>query len=182
MIKKIRGLTKVFIKEYFENLYIFNKNPKKTSKKSIFMWIIIINIIVISFFSYKIIDWLNIRGKAILFLQIYFPIIATIFLLQIALICSNIFFFSKDLELILPLPIKPTELLIAKFNNTLSIMYAMEILFLAPPLSITDIENLENLTTRYNFSYSVISDREKINRKNRNSKIEIYLNREVKDE
>ena len=56
------------------------------------------------------------------------------------------------------------------------------IMFLAPPLSITDIENLENLTTRYNFSYSVISDREKINRKNRNSKIEIYLNREVKDE
>lgn len=56
------------------------------------------------------------------------------------------------------------------------------IIFLAPPLSITDIENLENLTTRYNFSYSVISDREKINRKNRNSKIEIYLNREVKDE
>ena len=145
MIKKIRGLTKVFIKEYFENLYIFNKNPKKTSKKSIFMWITIINIIVISFFSYKIIDWLNIRGKAILFLQIYFPIIATIFLLQIALICSNIFFFSKDLELILPLPIKPTELLIAKFNNILSIMYAMEILFLAPPLLIYGLIVARNL-------------------------------------
>lgn len=136
MIKKIKELSKIFIKDYFQNLYIFSKNTKKINKKSVFTWLIIIVIIAISFISYKIIDWLNARGQAIYFLQIYFPIIATIFLFQITLICSNVFYFSKDLEYILPLPIKPLELLISKFNNVVSIIYGMEALFLIMPLVI----------------------------------------------
>ena len=79
--------------------------------------LIIIVVIAISLMSYKIIDWLNARGQGILFLQIYFPILATVFLFQSAIICSSVFYFSKDLEYILPLPIKPLELLIANPNK-----------------------------------------------------------------
>lgn len=145
MIKKIKELTKIFIKEYFENLYLFSKDTKKINKKSIFTWLIIIVMITISFLSYKIIKWLNVRGQATFFLNIYFPIIATIFLFQTALICSNVFYFSKDLEHVLPLPIKPLELLIAKFNNVISIIYGMEILFLGPPLIIYGLIVTRNL-------------------------------------
>lgn len=134
MIKKIIELSKIFIKDYFQNLYIFNNNTKKLNKKSSFACLLIISMIALTFVSYKTINWLNNIGQSILFLKIYFPIAATIFMFQAILICSNVFFFSKDLEYILPLPIKPIELLIAKFNNVISITYGMEALFLAMPL------------------------------------------------
>ena len=134
MIKKIIELSKVFIKDYFQNLYIFNNDTKKINKKSMFSWLLIITVFAITFLSFKIINWLELRGQEILFLKIYFPIIATIFMFQAILISSNVFFFSKDLEYILPLPIKSVELLISKFNNVISITYGMEALFLAMPL------------------------------------------------
>ena len=134
MIKKIIELSKIFIKDYFQKLDIFNKENKKINKKSIFTWLLLITIITITFLSFKIINWLNSAGQAILFLKIYLPIIATILMFQAILICTNVFFFSKDLEYILPLPIKPIELLIAKFNNVIFISYIMELIFLAIPL------------------------------------------------
>lgn len=134
MIKKINELSKVFIKDYFENLNIFNKDTKKVNVKSIFVWLIIILSFALGYLSYKIIGYLNDIGQPVLFLKIYFPIIATIFMFQAILICSNVFYFSKDLEYILPLPIKPIELLIAKFNNVISIIYGTELIFLGIPL------------------------------------------------
>lgn len=133
MNKKIIELSKIFIKDYFQNLYIFNNN-KKINKKSAFSWLLVITVLMITFMSFKIIKMLEASGKAVLFLQVYLPILASIFMFQAILICSNVFFFSKDLEYILPLPIKPVELLIAKFNNVISITYSMEILFLLMPL------------------------------------------------
>jgi len=48
-------------------------------------------------------------------------------------------------------------------------------LYLAPPLSTTDIANLETLSNDLAFNYNAISSKKKVNRKGRNSKIEIYL-------
>lgn len=146
MIKKIKELSKIFIKDYFQNLEIFNKNTGKINKKSIFSWLLIIAIIAITFLSFKVINWLDARGIAELFLKIYFPIMATIFMFQSILICSNVFYFSKDLEYILPLPIKPIELLIAKFNNVISIIYGMELIFLFMPLLIYGIIAARTIT------------------------------------
>ena len=98
---------------------------------------------MIGFISLKVIEALYARGQAILFLKIYLPILATIFMFQAILVCSNVFFFSKDLEYILPMPIKPIELLIAKFNNVISITYSMEGLFLFVPLVIYGIITLK---------------------------------------
>ena len=42
---------------------------------------------------------------------------------QVALASTNIYYFSKDLELVLPLPIKSDELLIAKFNILILNLY-----------------------------------------------------------
>ena len=48
-------------------------------------------------------------------------------------------------------------------------------LYLAPPLSTNDIKGLEELSMNLDFGYNAISDKEKIDRKNRNSLIEIFL-------
>lgn len=48
-------------------------------------------------------------------------------------------------------------------------------LYLAPPLSTNDLKGLEELSGELNFFYNAISDKTKINKKNRNSLIEISL-------
>lgn len=48
-------------------------------------------------------------------------------------------------------------------------------LYLAPPLSTNDLRGLEELSSELNFFYNAISDKTKINKKNRNSLIEISL-------
>ena len=143
MIRKIMELSKFFIKDYFQNLYIFNKNTKKINKKSGIIWLLIIAVVIVGYVSLKVIEALYARGQAILFLKVYLPILATIFMFQAILVCSNVFFFSKDLKYILPMPIKPIELLIAKFNTVISIAYSMEGLFLVIPLLIYGIITLK---------------------------------------
>lgn len=145
MIKKIKILSNIFIKDYFQNLYIFNKDTKKVNKKSGAVWLAIISVLTIGLLSYKIIDFLVQAKQEILFLKIYLPILATIFIFQAILVCTNVFYFSKDLEYILPLPIKPIELLIAKFNNVISITYGMELLLLFAPLVIYGILTVKPL-------------------------------------
>ena len=44
------------------------------------------------------------------------------------------FYFSRDIENLLPLPLRPVEILAAKFTVTLLYEYLTEILFLAPIL------------------------------------------------
>lgn len=61
------------------------------------------------------------------------------------------------------------------FNIEYNIDNLQADVYLAPPLSTSDIAGLQNLTEKYNFTYNAISSKEKINRKNRNSKIEIFL-------
>ena len=145
MIKKIKILSNIFIKDYFQNLYIFNKDTKKVNKKSGAVWLAIISALTIGLLSYKIIDFLGQTRQEILFLKIYLPILATVFIFQAILVCTNVFYFSKDLEYILPLPIKPIELLIAKFNNVISITYGMELLLLFAPLIIYGILTVKPL-------------------------------------
>lgn len=54
-------------------------------------------------------------------------------------------------------------------------------LYLAPPLSTNDLKGLEELSSGMNFYYNAISDKTKINKKNRNSLIEISLEERQKE-
>ena len=51
MINRIKKLTKIFLKDYYQNLNIFNKKNNKLNKKSIYFWLIIIIIACISYIS-----------------------------------------------------------------------------------------------------------------------------------
>lgn len=136
MINRIIQLSNVFIKDYLSKLNIFNQEKKKINLKSSFVWMLIILIITLGYSSYQIVDFLNKVGQEVLFLKVYFPIVATIIIFQAIFVCGNVFYFSKDFEYILPLPIRPNELLIAKFINVMGIIYSTGIIFLGVPLLI----------------------------------------------
>ena len=71
MWRKINSLIKVFLKDTYQNFKVFNIKTKKIEKKSIFLWMIFIIIIAISFISYKIINLLVSVGQPQIFLNIY---------------------------------------------------------------------------------------------------------------
>lgn len=142
MIKKMRNiinLTKIFFKNSFQNPYIIDKKTNKINKKSIFVWLIIIVMFAISYLSYKIIDVLVDINQPTIFLNIFFLILNIIMIFQVIISSTNVYFFSKDLELVLPLPIKSEELLISKFNTILINLYFSELIFALFPLIIYGI-------------------------------------------
>lgn len=134
MIKNIKNLTKIFFKNSFQNPYLIDKKTNKINKKSIFTWMIIILMIAISFISFEIIKYLVSVEQPIIFLNVFFLIFNIIIIFQIILSSINVYFSKKDLDLILPLPIKIEELLIAKFNTILISVYFSELIFALFPL------------------------------------------------
>ncbi len=135
-MKKIISLTKVFIKEFYQNMPIFDKFQKKFNKKSMIFWLMAIVFFSIAYLSYEAIYFLKEIGQEPLFLNLYFLILGIVILFQTILICANIFFFSKDLEKVLPMPIRTIELLMAKFNTVLAMIYLTEAIIAFIPLTL----------------------------------------------
>ena len=135
-IKNIFNLTKIFFKNSFQNPYIIDPKTNKINKKSIFVWLILIVMVGISFLSYEVINELVKVGQPILFLNIFFLLFMMIIIFQIILASTNVYFFSKDLEVLLPLPLKSEELLISKFNTIVVNLYFSELIFAFFPLII----------------------------------------------
>ena len=134
MMNKIKKLTKIFLKDYYQNLNIINKKNNKINKKSIYAWLLIILIFSLIYVSTKIISFLIDAGQPILFLKIYLPIASIMIISQAIILICNINYYSKDLRDILSLPVKPIEILIAKFNTILTIIYFFEAIILIVPL------------------------------------------------
>lgn len=132
MIKKISLLTKVFLKDYYQSLKIIRNN--KLNKKSILTWMLIIFAFSLAYLSEEIISIFQKAGAPILFLKIYLPIIATIMIIQLITLICRICYYSKDLENVMSLPVKTREILIAKLNTVIVIMYFVEALFLVIPM------------------------------------------------
>ena len=132
MIKKIKNifnLTKIISKNSLQNPYLIDKKTNKINKNSPYIWIVIIVMVAIMFVSYKTIGELVKINKEYIFLNIFFLILMLIMIFQIILSSTNIYFFSNDLERLLPLPIKTEELLISKFNTILINLYFSEFIF-----------------------------------------------------
>ncbi len=154
MIKNIINLTKIFFKSSFQNPYLIDKKTNKINTKSIFLWLIVIVSIAISFISYKVIDLLINTNSPTIFLNIFFMLLNIIIIFQVILASINVYFSSDDLELVLPLPIKTEELLISKFNTILLNIYFTEFIFAFFPLVIYGI--LTNTAIIYYFYLLII--------------------------
>lgn len=140
MLKKLAVLTKISTKNYIENLNIYNKAERKINKKSSFFWIIIILSVAVLYLSNEILKELNNVGNISIFLNVYMLFVFTIMVLQSILISTNVFFYSKDIDNLISLPIKSNEILLTKFNTILSILYVTELFILLPPLILYGIK------------------------------------------
>ena len=138
-IKIIKDLTKIFLKSAYQDINIINKETKKINKRSVFVWLILIVSLALFYISNEIIKALVSSGYPEVFLSIYFLVLAIFIMFQTILVCTNIFYFSKDIELILPFPIKPVNLLIAKFNTLICTLNVTEAIFEIIPICIYGI-------------------------------------------
>lgn len=154
MIKNIIMLTKISTANFFQNFNVIDKQTKKINKKSSYFWILSIVLIAIFFVSYEVLDTLKEYGQTNIFLNIYMMFMFIIMLFQTILIYTNVFYFSKDIEILMPYPIKPIELLFAKFNTVLSLLYGTELIFMMLPMIMYGLD--AKMTLLYFISLIVI--------------------------
>ena len=128
MNKKIFILTKVLLKNSFQQ-YESSKKGKKVARNLLYILVFAYIMGLFGFFSYHIINTLQQIHQESIFIGIFLIGIAFFIILQGVVSATNVFYFSKDLEYILPLPLKPTEILISKLNVILITEYVVEILF-----------------------------------------------------
>lgn len=144
MMHKIAQLTKVFLKNSYQNNQMFpsksnHSNGKKIFMKLLYLILVLYLIGIFGFFSYGIIQALSLIHQEAVFLGLFFMAIAFLVIFQTIFTSINVFYFSKDLEFILPLPLKPVELLVAKFNTILITEYITEFVFAIGPVFIYGI-------------------------------------------
>ena len=136
-MNKIIQLTKVFLKTSFRIKGTSNQKTKTTTQK-VFTAIGILCLFayiagVFGFISYSMITMLNEIGQPGVFIGVALFGVAMLLIIQSVISCMNLFYFSKDIEYILPLPLKPHEIVIAKFNTLLITEYITVFAFLLVP-------------------------------------------------
>ena len=131
-MNKIWVLTKVFLKSSFQ-FGTENKNTssrlKKIAAKIGYAILILYLIGIFSFLSYQLIETLRTFGQESLFIGIFLLALLLLISIQTIFSAMNIFYFAKDIEQVLPLPIKPVELLLAKLNVLIISEYLIEFVF-----------------------------------------------------
>lgn len=135
-------LTKVFLKNSIFKNYSSKTEDNKSKRVMKIIGFALIYIYVIGIFgflSYEMIQSLLIVNQAGLFLGTFLLAVGVLILIQSIVSSMNLFYFSKDVENILPLPIKPYQILIAKFNVLLVTEYITVLLFALAPFIIYGI-------------------------------------------
>lgn len=131
-MKDIFVLTRVLIKG------LFNKtNEKKSSKKGkIILYILVYAYIggFVGYMSYECISSLILINQEKIFLELCFSAVIWLGIIQAIFTSLNILFFSKDIESLLPLPISPFKIIIAKFNCLIFSQYFTCFTVLVPVL------------------------------------------------
>lgn len=131
---KVVSLTKVLLKNSFQK---YSENNKKTSQigKVILYGILLVYLMgIFGFLSYGLITTLQQVHQEAMFIGIFLLGLALLTIIQSIISATNVFYFSKDLEYILPLPLKPREILISKLNVILVTEYIMELIFAVAPI------------------------------------------------
>ena len=126
MFKKIKSLTNIFAKDFLQRTKLIDP---ETNKKTIWFWMIIILAIAMIYISNEAITKLKSINQPEIFLNLYMVFLFLLITFQTIAISTNIYFFSKDLEFVMPLPIEPKILLISKFNTIIILIYVTEALF-----------------------------------------------------
>lgn len=146
MVKNIILLTKISARNLLENYDLLKKGENRLNKKSIYLWLVIIVLVVITLLSNQVIDMLQDIGQVEIFPNILISLVTIIMFMQTIIVSINVLYFSKDIESVLSLPIKSEELLISKINTILTILYSTEIIFALIPLILYGISNIMGIS------------------------------------
>lgn len=131
MLNNIINLTKVFFKTSF------NKSSKSKNKIVRVLLLILLFAYLTSafgFLSYEIIMGLKALNQEEAFLGLIFMAVITLTLFTTIVSTINVLYFSQDNQYVLPLPVRPLEILSAKLNTVLAYIYFEEAMFGLLPL------------------------------------------------
>lgn len=142
MKNKVISLTKVFLKNSYSPNSLKNSENKKKSKFgmiALYLFVFVYLGAIVGFLSFSMISSLIAIHQEAMFIGLILVAIAFFIIFQTIFTSINVFYFSKDIEQVLPLPIKPREILMAKFNVILITEYMMELILGVVPLIIYGI-------------------------------------------
>ena len=149
-LKNIFNLSKLFIRENDVNLKIINMETKKINKKSVLFWIYVVLFFGIFYISSEVISYMVKIGKPEIFINGFLLFLEILIIMRTVMVSMNVFYFSKDIENILHLPIKPIEILISKLNTIIFMNYELEILIGIIPFFIYGIYTYARLSYFFN--------------------------------
>lgn len=136
-MNKLLSLTKVLLKNGGESLFS-SKNKKKLSKTAILILLIIAVFIPIAvsfvLIASKAYDSLRVIEQQGFIIGLALSVACFVIFFFGIFYTMNTFYFSMDIENLLPLPLKPSEILGAKFIVVLVYEYYTEAVFLLPVL------------------------------------------------
>jgi len=135
MNKKIFSLAKVLLKNSFQR---YDNKKQRNKVATAILYIIVFGYVMALFgvFSFQIINTLKQINQESIFIGMFLMGVALFIIIQGMVSATNVFYFSRDLEYILPLPLKPREILISKLNVILITEYIVELLFAVVPIII----------------------------------------------
>lgn len=131
-MKDVILLTKILFKSSLSGNY--NNSKKGLGKKFLFVIIYIYLSILIGYVSYQIINSLILFEQEKIFINLSFIGITMFTIFQTIFTSLNILFFSKDIEILLPMPINPYKIIMAKFNCLILSQYLMYSILIVPIL------------------------------------------------
>ena len=150
MKSKVISLTKVIFKNSFQNMETAkstneNKNKKSAGMIILYAFVFIYLAGIVGVFSNGVIKELIEINQEQMFLGLILLAIAFLVLIQSIFSAINILYYSKDNEYILPLPIKPSQIVAAKTNVLLLTEYFVVAIIGLIPLTIYGILTSANI-------------------------------------
>ena len=134
-MNEVFSLTKILLKNAFQ------KEKKNQTKKISKLVLILAYILIfgyvgalILFFVYHILNILISLNQPAIYLNLLLGATIAIALFRTLFSAVNVLYFSKDLEYLLPLPIKPSKILMAKWNVLIISQYIIQIPIVLPLL------------------------------------------------
>ena len=138
-MKDIFNLTKILLGSSFESKKSNKKNKSKLGK--IILYAILFAYIggIVVLCSYQILELLIELNQPAIFLKMIIGGEIALTLIRTLFSTVNVLYFSSDVEYLLPLPIKPSKILMAKWNILIISQYLIQIPLVLPSLMLYGI-------------------------------------------
>ena len=136
-MNKIINLTKVFLKTSFSNMNTQMGMPSKSNKivsKILYAVLFLYLAAIVSLFSGGMVESLKIINQQEIFIGLILLVVTAFCVIQTIFSSINVFYFTKDNEYILPLPLKPYEIILARTNVLIITEYIVTVLIGFIPL------------------------------------------------